>query len=382
MPLRIGIVVGEVSGDKLGADLIRHLKSYYPNIEVEGVLGPELLGIGGKQLFSMERLAVMGFVEPLFRLKELYQMRQFLTRYFIEEPPDLFIGVDAPAFNIGLEKKIHQAGIPTVHYVSPSVWAWRENRIHGIKKAVDLMLTLLPFEQEIYKKNDIPVEFVGHPAADQIPMQVNTLNARTELLMDAEGPVIALLPGSRRQELKYMVPLYVEVASRIDKSLNGNVQFVMPVISEKHANWIKDYLDSKQSKLALEIVINKTRQAISSADIALVTSGTATLEVMLHKKPMLIAYKTSWLSYLIAKALVKVPYVGLPNLLSQKFIVPEYIQTKAQAAKLTKAMLELLRSQEKQSKQIDYFTQHHQTLKKEGGQKAARAIYDLIGKEG
>jgi lipid-A-disaccharide synthase len=366
-----------VSGDALGADLIRALKCHYPDLQIEGVAGPQLIQEGCVALYPMDRLAVMGLVEPLKRLPELIRMRKQLKKHFLENPPDLFIGVDAPDFTLGLERALHQKGIKTVHYVSPSVWAWRQGRVKGIKQSVDLMLTLLPFEAEFYKQHQVPVCFVGHPLADQIPLDFEQKPG-----VNSKKKKITLLPGSRNTELQYMAPLYCQTARlcyEYCKEAGEALEFTVPLVSLSH----KKYFESMQQEYAPEvpftIQVGNVREAIAAADVVLVTSGTATLEVMLHKKPMVVAYKMHPITYQIVDRLVKVPYVALPNLLAQEFLVPEYIQHHATPKALGRMLIHYLNTPEESIRLAKRFTELHQVLKQGGSQAAAAAIIERFG---
>lgn len=419
MALRIGIVVGEVSGDIIGAALIAELRKQFRDLEVEGVIGPKLLEQGCQPLYSMERLAVMGLLEPLKRLPELLRMRNWLAHYFTNEPPDLFIGIDAPEFNLGLEKKLKAAAIPTIHYVSPSVWAWREQRLKTIKAAVDLMLTLFPFEESYYQSKAIPVKFVGHPAADKIPLNIDVAAAKAELGFHPEDKVIALLPGSRNSEIKRMAELYLKTAKLCVNSADrsADFKFIVPLVSVEHQVFVDNLHQQLAKEVPLQTIVGATYQAIAASDLVLVTSGTATLEVMLHKKPMIIAYKTNYLTYKLVNWLIKVPYIGLPNLLAMpKFnkatlpqqayteyltnksnnnnnnsnnqnntdlfsqpLVTELIQAAATPENLYQELLNLLNSTSSQQRQIDQFTQQHVKLRKNSSAQAAAAIIEMLG---
>lgn len=378
MSLKVGIVVGEASGDQLGACLISELKKIDNDIEIEGIIGRNLIDQGCEQLYPMEKLAVMGLIEPIKRLPELYKMRKWLENYFISDPPDLFIGIDAPDFNLGLEKKLRDSGIPTVHYVSPSVWAWRQGRIKKIKKAVDLMLTLLPFEEEIYKKNSIPVKFVGHPAADRIPLHSDNNKERQELGYKENDVLIALLPGSRNSEIKNMAEVYLRAAA-ICTLVQPSLKFIIPVVSLEHKLEIEYIKEKYELNIDLQILEGKAYQAMLACDLALVTSGTATLELMLYKKPMIIAYKTNYITYKVVKFLLKVPFIGLPNLIANKSIVKEFIQHEAVPEKLSKEILNLLGSNNLRNEQINKFHEMHILLKQQASTQAALAIADLVG---
>ena len=378
--LRVGIVVGEISGDRLAAGIIRELQVKYPNLKIEGIVGTELIKTGATELFSMERLAVMGFVEPLLRIVELIKIRSWLKRYFLHNPPDVFIGVDAPDFNLGLEKALKAAGIPVVHCVSPSVWAWRSSRIYKIKLAVDLMLTILPFETKIYKEHKIPVKFIGHYTADQIPLLPDQNVAKQQLGLDlsADKPVLLILPGSRNAELKHMLPTYLKTAEACFKQ-NNNLQILVALVSIQHREIFIQMSDNLKIDLPINFVLGNSFLAMTACDVALVTSGTATLEVMLHKKPMVIAYKTNFVTYMIGKSLIKVPFVGLPNLLANCSIAPEYIQAAATPKNLSAAILKLIDNQEERNLQINKYTSLHTSLKQSASKTAASAILDLLG---
>jgi lipid-A-disaccharide synthase len=367
--LRVGVVVGEVSGDRLGSDFIRVLKHRYPDIVVEGILGPALLQLGGRSLFPMERLSVMGLVEPLKRLPELFRIQREVIQYFLRNPPDFFLGIDSPDFNLRLEKKLKAHGIPTVHYVSPSVWAWRQGRIHGIKQSVDLMLTLLPFEAQFYRDHQVPVSFVGHPLADQIPLfKESPKNHQT---------IITLMPGSRSSEIHYLGETLLKTA-KLCFQKNNNLKFLIPLVSAAHQKKLQHLQMHLAPELPIEWMINETSHAIHVADVVLVTSGTATLEVMLHKKPMVVMYKTHSLTYQVVKRLIKVPYLALPNLLANERLVPEYIQTEATPENLSHALFQFLGSPEKVKQLVERFTQLHETLKQDASEKAVQAVLGII----
>lgn len=373
MSFRVGIVVGEVSGENLALGLIKSLRQHYPDLTFEGVLGPQLIAEGGHALYPMERLSVMGLVEPLARLPELFWMRRHLMKHFIQNPPDVFIGVDAPDFNLGLERVLKKNGIWVAHYVSPSVWAWRQSRIHGIKKSVDLMLTLLPFEAKFYEQHHVPVCFTGHPLADQIPLEIDTKHAKQQLNLDPNKPVIAILPGSRNIEIKYLTEIFLQTAQNCFKQ-NTDLQFIMPLVSKAHKTIISALQQQIAPDLPLEIVVGMTRLAISAADVVLVTSGTATLEVLLHKKPMVVAYRMHPINYEIARRLVKVPYIALPNLLAEDFLVPEFIQAKATPELLASALLKYFDPVFDSKKLYEKYEELHLLLRREASKSAALAI--------
>ena len=337
-----------------------------------------MVALGAKALFPLEKLSVMGFIEPLMRLPELFAIRRWLVQYFIDEPPDLFIGVDAPDFNLGLAKKLKRAGIPTVHYGSPSVWAWRQGRLKTIKQAVDLMLTLFPFEPPYYSKQNIPVKFVGHPAADKISQDIDSTAAKVKLGLQAKDVVLAIMPGSRAGELKHLAKLYLQTAI-LCRAVYPQLKLVLPVVSVQQQVYIQKILATMPADLQVQIIVGDSFAAMAASDLVLVTSGTATLEVMLHTRPMVIAYKTNWLTYAIVKRLIKVPYIGLPNLLAGKKIVAEFIQQQATPRALSHALLELLASPQKRQAQIADFTQLHAVLRQNASANAASAIGEMLG---
>lgn len=358
-PLKIGILAGEASGDLLGAKLIHALRERHPNLQVEGVGGAAMIAAGCNSLFDMERLAVMGFVEPLLRLPDLIKLRHDIYQHFIANPPDIFIGIDAPDFNLGLEFKLRQAGIPIVHYVSPSVWAWRQYRIHKIAKSVDLMLTLLPFEAEFYERHQVPVRYVGHPLADQIPLQPDKMAARRALCLDEHATYVALLPGSRKQEVRFMSEPFLLAAKQAHEQ-RPDLRFITSHINEQRYQEFYDAYQRYAPTLPLQFFTRRSPDVMAAADVVVVTSGTATLETMLFKKPMIIAYRMSRFTYQLAKLLVKTPYAGLPNLLANQQLVPELIQDQVTPDAISELILDYLDHPEKvQMLQSKYLHLHH-----------------------
>lgn len=377
MAKRIVVVVGEPSGDRLGAQLVEELRKTDPNLEVEGVIGSDMINAGCLQLHSMDTLAVMGLVEPIMNLRSILRLRSWLINYILKEPPDLFIGIDAPDFNLGIEKKLRAAGIQTVHYVSPSVWAWRQGRIKTIQKSVDLMLTLFPFEEKFYKENNVPVCYTGHPTADRIPYVTDRILGKADLGYLPEDQVVAVLPGSRNSEMKHMTPLYLQTI-KLCLHRAPNLKFVMPLVQPAYAIYVEFWRKKIIPEVEIKYVVKNSFAAMRAADFALVTSGTATLEVMLHKIPMVVAYKTDWISYQIVKRLIKVKYISLPNLLANAPIVHEYIQTKATPESLAQALLALIDSVALQYQQVDKFNQLHKLLAQNASVTAAKAVNSLL----
>lgn len=374
--MKLGILAGEPSGDILGAGLIKKLRESHPDLTVTGMGGPLMIKEGCRSLFDMERLSIMGFVEPLKRLPELLKIRRTLIQHFIAEPPDVFVGIDSPDFNLGLELQLRKAGIPVVHYVSPSVWAWRQKRIHKIAKATDLVLTVFPFEMDFYQKHHVPAHFVGHPLADSIPIISDKAKARLALGMDPNATYIAILPGSRRNELKYMADLFIQ-AAEICFQKNTSLKFVTSAINENRANEFKQICNKVAPRLPIEFFIRESHQVMQASDLVLVTSGTATFETMLYKRPMVIAYRVGRFTFQIAKRLIKVPFIGLPNLLAKQKIVPEFIQDEATSDSIANALMEFLNHPEKMQAIEATFTDMHHTLRRDASLEAAKAVEQL-----
>jgi len=375
--LRIGIVTGEPSGDTLGANLISELNKKVKNISIEGVGGKRLAKKNMSILFPMDKLSVMGFTEVLPRYFELKKIREELIRHFLKNPPDIFIGIDAPDFNLFLEKKLRMAGIKTVHYVSPSIWAWRANRIKKIKESVDLVLNLFPFEADIYNKYNIPNKFIGHPLADKLPQVPNIGLARKKLDIPENKKVIALLPGSRITEIKRIgVPILK--AALMAQSSHNDLFFVSAFIDEKSYEIFEELKNSIAPDLKIKIYLDKTHRVIESADIILLASGTVSLEAMLLKKPMIVAYKLSWPTYFIIKLLAKIPHAGLPNILAGKEIVPECLQFRCRPKILASELDKLLNSDKNKKKLVSLFTKISFQLRKNADTQAADAILKVL----
>jgi len=375
--MRIGIVAGENSGDLLGAGLMAALQKRFPDAIFEGIGGERMLALGFNSFFPLDRLAVMGLVEPLKRLPELLRIRGFLKKHFVNSPPDIFIGIDAPDFNLSLELYLKKAGIKTAHYVSPSVWAWRRGRIKKIKKCVDLMLTLFPHEEAFYQEHGVPVACVGHSLADQIPLDPDVPSAQARLgLEDSAAPYIALLPGSRSAEVRSLWPLFLQAANLIYKE-NASVKFLVPAANSARKKEIQEAL-ANYSELPITVFDGQSHDVMLASDLVLMASGTTTLEAMLLKKPMVISYKLSWFSYAILSRLVKVDYIGLPNLLANRSLVPEFIQDQATPENLCKAMLEYLRRPEAAIKLREDFLDIHLLIKRNASEAAADALQKLM----
>lgn len=375
--MKIAILAGEASGDLLGAKVIAALRERRPDLEFEGIGGQNMIAAGCNSLFDIERLSVMGLVEPLKRLPDLIKLRRDLYQHFSTHRPDIFIGIDAPDFNLGLERKLRLLGIPVVHYVSPSVWAWRQNRIYKIAKAVDLMLTLLPFEAKFYEQHHVPVRYVGHPLADQIPLECDTQAARRALQVDENVRYITLLPGSRKQEIRYMAEPFLLAAQKLWQQ-HPDLQFLTSHINDQRREEFMACHQRLTPDLPLQVFTRRTQDVLAAADAVMVTSGTATLETMLYKKPMVIAYRMPWLTHQLAKILVKTPYIGLPNLLANELLVPELIQQAANPDAIAACLNEYLQSPEKMSAIKNKFTVLHQSLRKDTAACTADAVLGLL----
>jgi lipid-A-disaccharide synthase len=379
-PPVFGIVAGELSGDTLGAGLIRALRARYPDARFIGICGPQMIAEGGHSLVPMERLSVMGLIEVLGRLKELFAVRDQLLSYFEAERIDVFIGIDAPDFNLRMEEQLRGAGIPTVHYVSPSVWAWRQGRIKWIARAVNTVLCLLPFEKAFYDQHKVPAVFVGHPLADALPMENDTAAARTALGIPLQGPYVALLPGSRGGEIRYVAPSLFAAAVAMQKE-DPALQFLVPAVSQQRRREIETVLAA--SGLRAQVFDDSRgagvgREVMAASDVVLLASGTATLEALLLKKPMVVAYRLHWLTYLLARLLVRIPFVSLPNLLAGKALVPELIQHAATPQNIAAAAFKWLRDAAYRQQQVAQFHDLHALLRQNADETAAIAVVDTM----
>lgn len=372
--MRVALVAGEASGDILGAGLMQALKAQYPQIVFIGVGGPLMQAQGLNSYFPMERLSVMGLVEVLGRLPELLSRRKRLINSLIAAKPDVFIGIDAPDFNLTLELKLRQAGIKTVHYVSPSVWAWRQKRVLKIREACDLMLTLFPFEAQFYQDHQVPVRFVGHPLADTIPQQADRAAAREALNLAQDQPVVALMPGSRGGEVSRLGSLFLDAAVRL-RTLRPGIQFVLPCSSPERRAQLEQMLVGRD--LPLTLLNGRSHEALAACDAVLIASGTATLEALLYKRPMVVAYKVAPLTYRILKRLVTSAYISLPNLLAERLLVPEMIQDAATPEALAQLLAPLLDGGEVQTEGFDVI---HRALRRDASVQAAQAVLQLTGR--
>ncbi|WP_417223633.1 lipid-A-disaccharide synthase [Amphritea sp.] len=379
--LRIGIVAGEASGDILGAELLAELNHRFPEITVEGIGGELMQAEGCVSLHPMERLSVMGLVEVLGRLRELLGIRKALVKHFIQQPPDIFIGIDSPDFTLNLEGKLRQAGIPTVHYVSPSVWAWRSKRVFKILKTTDLMLTLFPFEAKFYQRHGMLVEFVGHPLANMIPLEPDQSAARSDLKLPHGQRIVALMPGSRGGELKYLAEPFLDTARWLLKR-HADLVFVVPAANQERYDHLSELIDRQYSDLPIVLVLKRSREVLTACDAVLIASGTATLEALLLKKPMVVAYRMAPLTYGILSRLVSSEYISLPNLLADAPLVPEILQNDVRPEILGPAVEQALIDSDGRSELKQRFSEIHQQLRQDASKKAVDAIVRLLASHG
>ena len=370
-----GLVAGEASGDMLGAHLMQALAARRAGLQFEGVVGPRMLQAGARALFPSERLAVNGLADVLVHLPGLVRMRRELVRHFQSRPPAVFVGIDAPDFNFGLEARLKAAGIPTVHFVSPSLWAWRPERIESIRAAVSRMLVVFPFEQEIYERAGIPVNYVGHPLADELPVQPDMAGARRTLGLPEGVPVVALLPGSRLGEVQRLVPIMLEAARHI-RQRSPQAHFVLAAAPGPAARWLQ--AQARGLDLPLTLVEGRSIEAMTAADVVLLASGTATLEAALLKKRMVIAYIIPWLTKVWMKNKLLLPYVGLPNILSREFVVPELIQDQATPRRLAAAVLDWLEQPARCRAVAARFADLHATLRCNAAERIADALSSYL----
>ena len=377
-PLRIGIVAGEASGDVLAAGFVAVLKEMYPNASFEGIGGKHLTALGLNSLFDMEELSVMGLVEVLKHLPRLLHIRKTVIQHFLNKPPDMFIGVDAPDFNLAVETKLKKAGIKTVHYVSPTIWAWRESRIHKIAKATNLVLGIFPFEASIYEKYKVPYQYVGHTMADSIVLVPDQSAKRTLFALEDTDKVLALLPGSRAREVDTLLPDFIKAAELLARSLPA-LKVLIPAANDAREVQIKLLLEELKPAVHVRVTQMSARDVMIAADAVLLASGTATLEAMLCKKPMVVGYKMSKMTHIIMQRLYKPAFFSLPNILANEALVPELLQEDVEPQNIADKLRPMLQSEPHAL--ISRFTQLHKMLQLNADEQAAKAIQGLLSQK-
>ena len=382
-PLRVGMVAGEHSGDLLGAALIAALRERVPALECFGVAGPKMIAAGCEAWAGAEALSVMGLAEVLRHLPRLLRLRGELTTRFLAARPDVFIGIDSPEFNLTLAGRLKRAGIRTVQYVSPQVWAWRQGRVRTIARDCDLVLCLLPFESEFYAQHAVRAEFVGHPLADQIPVEVDTAAARAALGIAADARVVALLPGSRMFEVAHLAAPFIAAAQWL-RARRPELEFIAPMASRALRERFEKELAQGAENVTVRLIDGQAQRVLAAADAVLVASGTATLETLLSGKPMVVAYKVSWLTYFIVRTLglVKVPYFSQPNLLAGRRLVPEFEQAAVTGEALGAALLHELDDAAHAAALRAEFTRIHRELRRGGAARAAAAVLECVARRG
>ena len=375
--IHFGIVAGEKSGDILGASLMRALRDLYPAADFSGVGGPEMERLGCESLAPMERLAVMGLVEPLGRLPDLLRIKRKLESFFRKTRPAAFIGIDSPDFNLRLAANLHKSGIRTIHYVSPSVWAWRKGRIHGIAKSIDLMLTLFPFETGIYREHGVRVHCVGHPLADEIGFEDGREQARKQLSLDHAAPVVALMPGSRKSEIRRMAPDFLAAAAAAREQF-PELRFLIPCSGVENRRLLEELIADGGFADIEWSLIDKSHQAVAAADFVILASGTASLEAMLLRRPMAVCYKLAPLSHALASRIVKVDHMAIPNLLAGERLVPEYVQKEVNRENLLREIERFMANPEPSEELLEKFERQHRFLRRNASAEAASAVHELL----
>jgi lipid-A-disaccharide synthase len=378
-PVRIAMVAGEASGDLLASHLMAALKAKLPDAVFYGIGGPKMQALGFDAWWPMEKLAVMGYVDALKHYREISGIRRQLKKRLLDIRPDIFIGVDAPDFNLGLETDLKSAGVKTIHYVSPSIWAWRGGRIKKIARAVDRVLALFPMEPPLYEKERIPVTYVGHPLADIIPLVTNMRAVREKLSMPKEVPIFAMLPGSRKGELEMMADTFVQTAKIIRERFLPNALFIVPLTTrETRLQFEMAIYQQQAGDVPFRLLFGHAQDALGAADVSLVASGTATLEAALIKRPMVITYKIAKLSYWIMKRMAYQAFVGLPNILAGRSVVPEILQDEATPENLAEALVKLYEDKENAEAVAEAFTEIHLQLRQNTAEKAANAVIECL----
>lgn len=376
---RIAMVAGEASGDLLASHLIAALRARLPEVDFFGIGGPKMEAQGFEAWWPAEALAVRGYVEVLRHYRSISSIRTQLKKRLLADPPDVFIGVDAPDFNLGLEADLKRRGIITIHYVSPSIWAWRGGRIRKMARAVSKVLALFPMEPPLYQQAGIPVAYVGHPLADIIPLQVDRMAVREKLNLPLDVPIFALLPGSRQSELQYMADNFIQTAKLIHEQHLPTALFVVPLATRETRLQFEAAIYRQEAwEVPFRLLFGHAQDAMGAADVSLVASGTATLEAALIKRPLVVTYKMSPGSYWLMKRMGYLPYVGLPNILAGRFVVPEILQDEATPEKLAETLVGLYQDKEGAARLAETFTDIHLQLRQDTAEKAARAVMECL----
>lgn len=378
-PLHVGIVACEPSGDVLGDGIITALRELVPNAVFEGVGGSRMTDNGCFSLYPMERLSVMGFTEVIGRLPALLSMRRELRNHFIQTPPDIFIGIDAPDFNLPLEKALKRAGIRTLHYVSPAVWAWRRYRVRKVAKSADCLLTLFPFEEQFYQEQSLQVECVGHPLADKLADTVDMLEAREHLGLEKKRPIAALLPGSRVSEVRQLARPFIEAAAWCYER-RPDLKFVVPLANDACRSAFEKSLKRSRKVLPIVLLNGQSLEAMAAADAVLLASGTATLECLMLKRPMVVAYRMSALSFRIARSLLTTEYFSLPNLLAGRPLVTELIQEEVTTERLGRQLMKLLENRQYAEEMCAVFSTIHEELRRDASRTVAAKVLEMTGR--
>jgi lipid-A-disaccharide synthase len=376
--VRIAMVAGEASGDLLGGRLIEALSRRLPGASFGGIGGPHMIAAGLEPWYPQERLAVRGFVEVLRHLREILAVRREVARRLLAEPPRLFLGIDSPEFNLGLERRLKAAGVGTAHMVSPQVWAWRKGRVQRIRRSVSQLLVLFPFEEALYRDAGIGVTYVGHPLADEIPDRIDREAMRVELRLPARAKVVTVLPGSRQSEIEMMADSFIETAKLVARAV-PDVRFLVPLVTrETRARFEEAVYRCNARELPMTLLFGHARDALAACDVALAASGTVTLEAALSHRPLVIAYRVAPLSFAIAKQLVRVPYIGLPNILCGEAVAPEFLQDAAVPENLAQAVANLLGDEPLRRKIEHRFERLHLELRRNAAERAADALMPLL----
>jgi len=377
--VRIGIVAAEPSGDQLAAGLMAELLQQYPNTSFEGIGGPLMQDIGMDSWFEMEKLSVMGIFEVLSHLPELLRIRADLLKKWLASPPDIFIGVDAPDFNLVIESKLREQGVKTVHYVCPTVWAWREKRVFKIKKAADLILSIFPFEKKYLKQFDIEAEYVGHMMANSMPIDIDKASARKQLGINEEAPTLAVLPGSRISEVSKLLEPFMATAANCQKEIN-DLNIIMPLVTDKTRSFCENTIQKNFPELNVQFFSQKSREVLEAADVVLVASGTATFEALLCKKPMVVGYRINALTYTLFKLtkMLKIKYFAMANILSDENLAPEFIQHNCTSEKLTPAVMSFFNDEKKVQHIKQEYKKIHKNLIVDTNKIAATAVLELL----